>query len=211
MPISALIQQATEQSVEVLRRRLFSVSRFATVEPTGSGRFIVHAPGVNNIAQIEPLFTIPAKLTFHLIRESRDGRVPAGAMWVQPHPLFGVAPEIVERRPRLTGEHLERVTPATDSQTGEFALSFKLDSEGTRVFCRLTSEHLGERFAILLDNQVLTAPRINERICGGSGMISGSMSARDVHELATLLVAGTLPAPLSVINVRGPNDSALPN
>ena len=107
--------------------------------------------------------------------------------------------EVVERRPRLTGAQLRRVAPSTDSGTGQFVLSFEFDDEGKRTFCRLTRAHQGQRFAILLDNQVLTAPRINEPICGGSGQITGNFTAQSVNELAMLLGAGALPVPLHVI------------
>jgi protein-export membrane protein SecD len=121
---------------------------------------------------------------------------------VQPYPQGNGTPEIVERRPRFTGERLVRANPSTDSQTGEFVLSFQLDSEGSRIFCRITRENTGNRFAILLDNQVLTAPRINEPICGGSGQISGNFTAESANNLAVMLRAGALPAPLTVIDER---------
>ena len=109
---------------------------------------------------------------------------------------------MVERRPRFTGERLTRASPSTDPQTGEFVLSFALDSEGTTLFCRITRENTGNRFAILLDNQVLTAPRINEPICGGTGQISGNFTAESANNLAIMLRAGALPAPLSVVEQR---------
>ena len=77
-----------------------------------------------------------------------------------------------------------------------------MTSEGSRIFCRITREHTGDRFAILLDGQVLTAPRINEPICGGSGQISGNFTAETANELAVMLRAGALPAPLTVIDER---------
>jgi protein-export membrane protein SecD len=109
---------------------------------------------------------------------------------------------VVERRPRLTGEHLTRANPSTDPQTAEFVLSFQLDSQGRTIFCRITRDYVNQRFAILLDNQVLTAPRINEPICGGSGQISGNFTPESANELALMLRAGALPAPLTVIEER---------
>ena len=74
---------------------------------------------------------------------------------------------------------------------------FRLDSEGARLFCRITRQHTNDRFAILLDNQVLTAPTINEPICGGSGQISGNFTPQSASELALMLNAGALPTPLA--------------
>jgi protein-export membrane protein SecD len=123
-------------------------------------------------------------------------------MVAQPYGSIGQTAEVVERRARLTGEHLSRASPSTDPQTSEFVLSFQLDNEGSRIFCRITREYVNQRFAILLDNQVLTAPRINEPICGGSGQISGNFSAQSASELSLMLNAGALPAPLTVIEER---------
>src|SRR5690606_35787492 len=100
------------------------------------------------------------------------------------------------------GEHLIRANPATDPQTSEFVLSFRLDSQGSRIFCRITRQYVNQRFEILLDNQVLTAPRINEPICGGQGQISGNFTPQSASELALMLNAGALPTPLSVIDER---------
>jgi preprotein translocase subunit SecD len=119
---------------------------------------------------------------------------------VEAYPGFGDSIEVVEERVRMTGEHLERVQPSTDAQTGEFVLAFSFDAEGTRLFCRVTRDHVGERFAILLDNRVLTAPRINEPICGGSGQIAGNFTAQSASELAIMLRAGALPVPLLLID-----------
>jgi preprotein translocase subunit SecD len=102
----------------------------------------------------------------------------------------------------MTSEHLDRANPSTDAQTGEWVLAFALDREGARLFCRITRDNVGERFAILLDNRVLTAPRINEPICGGSGQISGNFTAQSASELAIMLNAGALPAPLILIDER---------
>jgi protein-export membrane protein SecD len=81
-------------------------------------------------------------------------------------------------------------------------LAFQLDGAGSRIFCRITSEYVNQRFAILLDNQVLTAPTINEPICGGSGQISGNFTPESASELALMLNAGALPTPLTVIEER---------
>jgi protein-export membrane protein SecD len=147
-------------------------------------------------------------VTFHMVREisaeeAEVGLLPVGAMLVQPL-LDGTQPEVVTRRPEFTGARLVRANPSTDAQTGEFVLSFQFDQEGARRFCRITTEHTGQRFAILFDNRVMTAPRINEPICAGSGQISGNFTAESASELATIMRAGALPAPFRIVEERAP-------
>lgn len=199
-----LSRQAAQQSIEVIRRR---------VDPTGANeinpvrqgenRIVVQAPGVSDPEMLKNRIGTTALMTFHMVREvDPGGALPPGTMLVEGDATRGTPPEVVERRPAFTGERLVSAMPSTDPQTGEFVLSFRLDSQGTTLFCRITRNNTGQRFAILLDNQVLTAPRINEPICGGSGQISGNFTAQSANELAVMLRAGALPAPLTVIEQR---------
>jgi protein-export membrane protein SecD len=203
-----LSRQAAQQSIEVIRRRIdpdgtaeISISR------QGDDRIAVQAPGVTDPQQLRDRIGQTALMTFHLVREvspeeAAAGRLPPGTMAVQPYPEIGDGPEVVERRARLTGEHLSRANPQMDQQQNQFVLAFQLDNEGSRVFCRITRDYVNQRFAILLDNQVLTAPRINEPICGGSGQITGNFTPESASELALMLNAGALPTPLTVIEQR---------
>lgn len=203
-----LSRQAAQQSIEVIRRRIDPTGTAeVTIQRQGDDRIIVQAPGVTDPQQLKERIGQTALMTFHMVREvdpadAAAGRLPPGTMMVQPSPDSDAQVEIVERRPRFTGERLTNASPSTDPQTNEFVLSFRLDNEGTRIFCRITRDNTGNRFAILLDNQVLTAPRINEPICGGSGQISGGFTAQRAQDLAVMLRAGALPAPLSVIDER---------
>jgi protein-export membrane protein SecD len=108
----------------------------------------------------------------------------------------------VRRRPALTGEHLTAATPRFDSNIGQWVLGFDYDSEGSTIFCRLTRENVDKRFAILLDGQVLTAPVIRGPICGSGGQIEGNFTPESATDLAVMLQAGALPAPLTVIEQR---------
>ncbi len=203
-----LSRQAAQQSIEVIRRRIDPTGTSeVSIARQGDDRVVVQAPGVADPELLKERIGQTALMTFHMVREispeeAQGGAIPPGTMVVQPYPDSGGTQEIVERRPRFTGERLTRANPSTDPQTNEFVLSFALDSEGTRLFCRITRENTGNRFAILLDNQVLTAPRINEPICGGTGQISGNFTAESANNLAVMLRAGALPAPLSVIEER---------
>jgi len=203
-----LSRQAAQQSIEVIRRRIDPTGTSeVTIVRQGDERIIVQAPGVSDPEMLKDRIGQTALMTFHMVREvspdeAQTGRLPAGTMLVQPYPGSGGGPEVVERRPQFTGERLVRANPSTDPQTNEFVLSFQLDSQGSNIFCRITQRNTGNRFAILLDNQVLTAPRINEPICGGSGQISGNFTAQTANDLAVMLRAGALPAPLNVIDER---------
>jgi preprotein translocase subunit SecD len=203
-----LSRQAAQQSIEVIRRRIDpNGTSEINIARQGDNRIVVQAPGVTDPEVLKERIGQTAQMTFHMVREvsaeeSAQGRIPPGTMLVQPYPQMGSGPEVVERRPRFTGERLQSASPRTDPQTGEFVMSFQLDSLGTRLFCRITRDYTNQRFAILLDNQVLTAPTINEPICGGSGQISGNFTAESASELALMLNAGALPAPLSVVEER---------
>jgi len=203
-----LSRQAAQQSIEVIRRRIDPTGTSeVTIVRQGDDRIVVQAPGVSDPEQLKERIGQTALMTFHLVREvsaeeHAAGRIPPGTMVVEPYPTIGNSVEVVERRPRLTGEHLSNASASTDQQTGQFVLAFQMDAEGTRVFCRITRDYTQQRFAILLDNQVLTAPTINEPICGGRGQISGNFTAESANNLAIMLRAGALPAPLNVIEER---------
>jgi preprotein translocase subunit SecD len=203
-----LSRQAAQQSIEVIRRRIDpDGTAEVSISRQGDDRIAVQAPGVTDPEQLRSRIGQTALMTFHMVREvspeeAQAGRLPPGTMLVQPYPGIGDQPDVVERRPRFTGERLVRANPSSDPQTGEFVLAFALDGQGTRQFCSITRQYTNQRFAILLDNQVLTAPTINEPICGGSGQISGNFTAESANELAVMLRAGALPAPLSVIEQR---------
>ena len=203
-----LSRQAAQQSIEVIRRRIDPTGTSeVTIVRQGDNRIVVQAPGVSDPEELKQRIGQTALMTFHMVREvspedAAAGRLPPGTMLAEPYPTVGDSAEVVERRPRFTGERLTNASATTDSQTGEFVLSFRLDTQGTRIFCRISRENTGRRFAILLDNHVLTAPRINEPICGGSGQISGNFTAESASELAIMLKAGALPAPLTVIEER---------
>jgi len=203
-----LSRQAAQQSIEVIRRRIDPTGTSeVSIVRQGDQRIVVQAPGLSDPEQLKRRIGQTALMTFHLVRETSPeeaaaGRLPPGTIYAQPYPTIGDAGAVVERRPRFTGERLVSANPSTDQQTGQFVLLFRLDGQGQRQFCRITTDHTRERFAILLDNQVLTAPTIEEPICGGQARISGNFTAQSASDLAIMLRAGALPAPLTVIEER---------
>jgi protein-export membrane protein SecD len=198
-----LRNQALTQDLEIIRRRLNPTGRGAIrIVVIGEDRILVEANDVS-IEEIKSELPQPERVTFHLVFEadvSADSVSPADAgMLAEPHPDFGQEPLVVERRPILSGARLARANPSTDPAISEFVLSFQFDDEGRRIFCEVTGENVGRRFAILLDGQVVTAPRIHEPICEGAGQIAGSFTAESANQLAMLLRRGALPAAMTIV------------
>jgi protein-export membrane protein SecD len=202
--LTELTEQAVLQTAEVLRHRIDNLGVRATVESHGRERLRIQTSEIVLPNAIRNLLIQPARFTFHLVRESRAdfiaaGEAPAGTM-IAPSYFADGQTELVEQHAVFTGERLIRANPTTDPLTGEFVLFFAFDAEGTRLFCEITREHAGHRFGILFDGKVLTAPRINEEICGGTGQISGNFTAEEVTALAVLLRSGALPAPIRIVD-----------
>lgn len=203
--LRSLAQRTVEQSIEVVRRRVDprETGAFEVVQQAET-QIVVRAPRGTDPSQLRQSVGIRGVLSFHLVRDVSPedvaaGRLPPGTMLAQPYPNIGNESEVVERRARFTGERLVRAHPSTDRLTRESVISFGLDTEGTLVFCRVTRENVGKRFAVLLDNQVITAPRINEAICGGAGQLSGAFTPQTASDVAAILRAGALPSPLIVV------------
>lgn len=203
-----LARDAVARSIEVIRRRVDPTGTSeVSITRQGDDRISVQAPGESDPELLKQRIGQTALLTFHLVDDQADmeavaqGRIPPSSMIAQPYGA-NQAPELVRRRPSLTGENLTNARTTTDPQTGQYAIAIQFDSAGARVFCRISTEYTGRRFAILLDNRVLTAPVFREPICGGSGQIDGSFTAETASELSLLLRAGALPVPLSVIEQR---------
>src|SRR5262249_55103228 len=114
----------------------------------------------------------------------------------------GRPPYLIEKRVMVSGEDLTDAQPGFDQRTSEPIVSFKFNLNGARKFAQATEQNVNRPFAIVLDNEVISAPVIREPIRGGSGQISGSFTVQAANDLAILLRAGALPAPLTVIEER---------
>jgi preprotein translocase subunit SecD len=130
--------------------------------------------------------------------------VPPGSEYLEQNPRKGVKqPKIVvHKRVLVAGDRLTNATAGFDQQSGRPDVSFQFDSVGAREFGDVTKDSVGHRFAIVLDKKVITAPNIETVILGGSGQITGDFTSEEANDLAVLLRAGALPAPLKVINQR---------
>jgi SecD/SecF fusion protein len=195
-----LQRDAVERSLEVVRRRL---DETGLVDPTitrqGAEGVLVQLPGVDDPGYIRQLLGTTAKMTFHLVADGQS------ASHTRVITLPGDSPGEsyrLEERVALEGRHISDAQLGFHPDTREPVVQFKLDHEGARRFADITKENIGRPFAIVLDGKVITAPVIRGAITGGSGEISGHFTPATANDLALLLRAGALPAPLKVIEER---------
>lgn len=201
------VSKAVEQSLEIVRRRIDETGvNEPIVARQGSSRILVQLPGVTDPGRIKRLLGQTAKMTFHLVG---DGAVapgapaPAGYDWLPNSDRAGGESRIlVRKRVEVDGATLTDAQPSADPQNGGWVVSFSFDPIGARRFADITRANVGRPFAIVLDGRVISAPVIREPIVGGRGQISGNFNAQSATELAVLLRAGALPAPLTVVEER---------
>ncbi|MBR0679144.1 protein translocase subunit SecD [Roseomonas eburnea] len=194
---------AVEQSIEIVRRRIDETGvAEALIARQGQSRILVTLPGVEDPNRIKDLLGRTARMTFHLVDETAAmaATPPPGVMFL-PGERDGER-YAIRRRVEVDGANLTNARAGQDSRTGEWVVNFQFDSVGTRRFAQITRENVGRPFAVVLDEKVITAPVIREPIIGGQGQISGSFNARSANDLAVLLRAGALPAPLTVVEER---------
>src|SRR6266851_2825089 len=207
--ITERIRQAVEQSIQIVERR---VNELGTVEPLiqrqGVDRILVQVPGLQDPTRLKELLGKTAKLDFRMEDQSMTAEQ---ALQTRPPPeseiLYGTAkeskrPYLIEKRVIVSGGDLVDAQPGFDSRTSAPIVTFRFKSSGARKFAVATQENVGRPFAIVLDNEVISAPVIREPIIGGSGQISGNFTVESANDLAILLRAGALPAPLTIIEER---------
>jgi preprotein translocase subunit SecD len=213
--VASIKKLAVEQALETIRNR---VDQFGVSEPDirnqGERRILIQLPGIKDTKRAKELIGRTALLEFKLLDESvspaaaESGTVPAGSEL-----LYQVeedaatkrttkTPFVVRKRAALTGASLTDARVQIDSQYNEPYVSISFDKKGARVFERVTAENVNKRLAIVLDNTVYSAPNIQEKISGGEARITGSFTTEEARDLAIVLRAGALPAPVTVIEER---------
>ena len=202
-----MIKDALARSVEIVRRRIDALgTKEPSIQSQGGKYILVQLPGVDNPEHIKNLIGQTAKMTFHLVNENvsneqiASGRAPNGTEFL-PYMDMGGQLIPVYSRVEVSGESLKD-SQAEFDQNNMPVVSTVFDASGARRFAKLTTEHVNERFAIVLDGKVLSAPVIREPIPGGRGQISGGFTLQGAKDLAVLLRSGALPAPLQVIEER---------
>ncbi len=206
--ITERIRQSVEQSIQIVERR---INELGTVEPLiqrqGVDRILVQVPGLQDPTRLKELLGKTAKLDFRMVdstvspEQAQQGRVPPDSeilMSAQPPKM----PYVIKKQVLVSGADLTDAQPGFDQRSGEAIVSFRFNTSGARKFAQATLENVGQPFAIVLDNEVISAPVIREPITGGSGQISGNFTVQGANDLAILLRAGALPAPLTIIEER---------
>jgi preprotein translocase subunit SecD len=206
--ITERIRQTIEQSIQIVERR---VNQLGTVEPIiqrqGTDRILVQVPGLQDPTELKRILGKTAKMEFRMVDttvpadQAQQGRAPPDSEILMSSTSPKI-PYVIKKQVLVSGGDLTDAQPGFDQRTGEPIVSFRFNTSGSRKFAQATSENVGQPFAIVLDNEVISAPVIREPITGGSGQISGSFTVQAANELAILLRAGALPAPLTVIEER---------
>ncbi|UUL81483.1 protein translocase subunit SecD [Sphingomonas qomolangmaensis] len=211
-PTQAGIEQAIEQAMgdatEVVRRRIDELgTREPTIIRSGTNRIVVQVPGLSDPQQLKALLGRTARLEFKLVdvnatdpQALAKGQAPIGSQ-VLPYPSAG-APIAVKRSTIISGDQIADARQEYDPQTGAPMVAIRFDAQGGRRFAQVTQQNVGKPFAIVVDDQVISAPNINEQILGGSATISGGFTVESANELAIALRSGKLPVALRVVEER---------
>jgi preprotein translocase subunit SecD len=210
-----LKSMAVDQALETIRNR---IDQFGVSEPDirrqGENRLLIQLPGVKDTGRAKELIGKTALLEFKLVDDTADtgaatkGQVPPGDELLYQEEFNRdtgrtiSTPLVLKKRTLMTGAYLTDAKVQIDSQYNEPYVSIEFDKKGGQIFAEITAANVNKRLAIILDNKVQTAPVIQERIAGGKARITGRFSPSEAHDLAIILRAGALPAPVKVLEER---------
>lgn len=212
--IADIQKRTIAQSMNVLRRRIDPQGTTEmTIAPEGDDRILLQIPGAKNVDDIKSVINKTANLSFNMVRKESNNeaamelarrpgslsKVPPGAAFYPEEQGGGL---IVERRTKITGECLKTSSEGLHPEGNYPIVNFTFNIRCARLFGDLTQKNIGQRFAVVLDGVIITAPRINSAITGGSGFIEGSFTLESARELSLLLNAGALPAKLIIVEER---------
>ena len=199
--LNEIKRKLVDQSIEIVRKR---IDEYGTNEPIiqsqGYGRILVQLPGIQNPEEVKILLGKTAKMTFHLVdssttaAEAKRGKLKSSSRLIR-----GIEGEqyVIVRKPAVGGETL--TDAGVSFQDGAPAVSFKFNNLGAKKFGEVTKNNVGEQLAIVLDDEVISAPTIQSAI---TGVITGNYTSESAQELALLLRSGALPAPLNILEER---------
>ena len=196
--------RTVRQALEIVRRRIDEVgTREPTIQRQGSDRILIQVPGIGSASELKEIIGTTAQLTFNpVVSRGTDPDAPAGiGEKVVPSIDENGVYYTIEAAPVVTGEELVDAQPSFD-QNGRPAVSFRFNTTGARKFGDYTRDNIGAPFAIVLDDEVISAPVIQSHIPGGSGIITGNFTVEESTNLAVLLRAGALPAGLEFLEER---------
>jgi preprotein translocase subunit SecD len=196
--------KAVDQNIEIIRRRVDAMgTKEASITRQGTDRIVIEAPGESDPEKLRSVVGQTAKLTFQMVDDSvtpddiAAGRIPPGSIKLPSDSDPGGL--VVKKRSVVTGEMLVNASAGFDQRTGQPDIEFRFNGQGTRRFGEVSSQNVGKRFAIVLDNRVISAPVIEGPITTGSGQISGNFTTEAAAQMALLLRSGALPAPMKVV------------
>ena len=192
-------QSLLDQAIEIVRKRVDEVgTNEPSITKSGSNRIAVELPGLDNPDRIKSLLGRTANLTFRFVTQNTDASFGSEKL-----KDLDTGEELnVSKRIIISGDNLIDAKPQMDNINNETVVSFTLDRLGARKFGRATKNGIGKQLAIVLDNQIISAPVIRDVIASGSGQISGGFTFQSATDLALLLRSGALPAPLDIIEER---------
>jgi preprotein translocase subunit SecD len=206
------VASAAAASIETINRRINALGTAeSTVVRQGRDRILIQYPGLTDTKQLKDLIGKTAKLTFHAVHPSvtaedaRQTRVPIGFKVYESAERDEARSEagyVLAETPVVEGDDLVDAQPGFDQQTNEPIISFRFNQSGARKFGAFTKDHVGQPFAIVLDDKVISAPVIREAILGGTGQISGNFTVESANNLAIQLRSGALPAKLTIVEER---------
>jgi len=197
-------ERTMQQSLEIIRRRIDEVgTREPTIQRQGADRILIQVPGIGSAAELKAIIGTTAQLTFNPVvsRGTDENANPGIGNKIVPSIDEPGAFYTLESAPVVTGEELVDAQPSFD-QNGRPAVTFRFNTSGARKFGDYTAENIGSPFAIVLDDEVISAPTIQSHIPGGSGIITGNFDVEESTNLAILLRAGALPAGLDFLEER---------
>lgn len=204
-----IASSAVTESIEAVRRR---IDAMGTTEPSiqrqGEKRLVVQVPGDGDSEALKSVINRTGQLSFHMVdptiswQDAQDGLLPPGRIVLpnddpEDYPFL-----VLQERPDVTGDMITDAGVNLDQNGQGFVVTFAFDSRGTRRFRDVTTENQGQRFAIVLDERIISAPVIRSPITAGSGQIEGNFTAGEATELSILIRSGALPAPLQVVEQR---------
>jgi preprotein translocase subunit SecD len=204
--LKAMQKDVIEKSIEIVRRRVDETgTREPIIQMQGKDRIILQVPGLQDPSALKKLLGKVAKMNFHLMNEDDPYAQTtkfAGSDEVLLADMKADSPQqyLVKKTPVISGDML--VDARTSFDQAQPVVSFRFNNLGGKKFAQITSENVGKPFAVVLDGKVITAPRINTAILGGSGIITGNFTTPEANELSLLLRSGALPAPLTIVEER---------
>ena len=195
--------QAVSQNMEIVRRRVDAMgTKEASIARQGADRIVIEAPGESDPEKLKDVVGKTAHLTFQMVDDTvtpedlAAGRIPPGSVQLPSDEPYEKT-VVVKRRVLVDGQNLVSASPGFD-QNGRPAIEFRFNGLGARRFADTTSQNVNKRFAIVLDNRVISAPNIIEPITTGSGQITG-VTQEYATNISLLLRSGALPAPMRVV------------